>query len=72
MFALSEVSWGSSEPKNYKEFENRVVEHFKILDKMNINYAKSIYNIGGKVIPVKMELLTNFQLHKMQTELNIQ
>lgn len=53
LFALSEVGWGSSNPKKYKEFENRVVEHFKILDKMNINYAKSIYNIGGKVIPSK-------------------
>ncbi|AZA73896.1 glycoside hydrolase family 20 protein [Chryseobacterium indoltheticum] len=53
LFALSEVGWGTSNPENYKEFENRVVEHFKILDKMNINYAKSIYNISGKVIPSK-------------------
>lgn len=53
LFALSEVGWGTSKPENYKEFENRVVEHFKILDKMNINYAKSIYNIAGKVIPNK-------------------
>ncbi|WP_262152129.1 glycoside hydrolase family 20 protein [Chryseobacterium foetidum] len=53
LFALSEVGWGTSKPENYKGFENRVVEHFKILDKMNINYAKSIYNIAGKVIPNK-------------------
>ncbi|MCW3168405.1 family 20 glycosylhydrolase [Chryseobacterium sp. 09-1422] len=53
LFALSQVGWGTSKPENYKEFENRVVEHFKILDKMNINYAKSIYNIAGKVIPNK-------------------
>nr|WP_314497325.1 glycoside hydrolase family 20 protein [uncultured Chryseobacterium sp.] len=63
LFALSEVSWGTSKPENYKEFESRVVEHFKILDKMNINYAKSIYNISGKVIPNKngvfYELLTS-------------
>lgn len=51
LFALSEVGWGTSKLENYKEFENRVVEQFKILDKMNINYAKSIYNISGKVIP---------------------
>ncbi|WP_312343803.1 beta-N-acetylhexosaminidase [Chryseobacterium binzhouense] len=50
LMALSEVAWGTSDPKNYKEFENRVVEHFKVLDKMNVNYAKSIYNISGKVI----------------------
>ncbi|MFY1045572.1 beta-N-acetylhexosaminidase [Chryseobacterium sp. GP-SGM7] len=53
LFALSEVGWGTSKPEKYKEFENRVVEHFKILDQMNINYAKSIYNIAGKVIPDK-------------------
>ncbi len=51
LMALSEVAWGTSDPKNYKEFENRVVQHFNILDQMNINYAKSIYNISGKVIP---------------------
>ncbi len=43
---------GTSDPKNYKNFENRVISHFKILDKMNVNYAKSIYNISGKVIPL--------------------
>ena len=63
LFALAEVGWGTSKPENYKEFENRVVEHFKILDKMNINYAKSIYNISGKVIPdnngVSYELSTS-------------
>jgi len=51
LMALSEVAWGTSDPKNYKEFENRVVQHFQILDQMSINYAKSIYNISGKVIP---------------------
>lgn len=63
LFALSEVGWGTSKPENYREFESRVVEHFKILDKMNINYAKSIYNISGKVIPaskgVSYELSTS-------------
>ncbi len=63
LFALSEVSWGTSNPENYKEFENRVVQHFKILDKMNVNYAKSIYNISGKVVPagngVSYELSTS-------------
>ncbi|SIQ97399.1 hexosaminidase [Chryseobacterium sp. RU37D] len=49
MMALSEVGWGTSDPKNYKEFEGRVINEFKMLDKMNINYAKSIYNISGKV-----------------------
>jgi len=63
LFALSEVGWGTSNPDKYKEFENRVVEHFKVLDKMSINYAKSIYNISGKIIPdnngVSYELSTS-------------
>ena len=51
LLALSEVAWGTSDPKNYKEFEGRVINEFKTLDKMGVNYAKSIYNINGKVIP---------------------
>ncbi|WP_370898017.1 beta-N-acetylhexosaminidase [Chryseobacterium gossypii] len=50
IFALSEVAWGTSDPKKYKEFENRVINQFKILDDLHINYAKSIYNISGKVV----------------------
>lgn len=65
LMALSEVGWGTSDPKNYKDFENRVISHFGILDKMNINYAKSIYNISGKVIPsnngIAYELSTSQQ-----------
>jgi len=49
--ALSEVGWGTSDPANYKEFENRVINQFKVLDDMKVNYARSIYNITGKVIP---------------------
>ncbi|ROH95134.1 beta-N-acetylhexosaminidase [Chryseobacterium cucumeris] len=51
LMALSEVGWGTSDPKNYKEFENRVINQFKVLDGMKVNYARSIYNITGKVIP---------------------
>ncbi len=50
LLALSEVAWGTSDPKNYKEFEGRVINEFKTLDKMGVNYARSIYNINGKVI----------------------
>ena len=50
LLALAEVAWGTSDPKKYKEFESRVINEFKVLDAMKINYAKSIYNINGKVI----------------------
>ncbi|WP_294297032.1 family 20 glycosylhydrolase [uncultured Chryseobacterium sp.] len=63
LLALSEVAWGTSDPKNYKEFEGRVINEFKTLDKMGVNYAKSIYNVNGKVIPanngVSYELSTS-------------
>ncbi|MDN5422947.1 MAG: family 20 glycosylhydrolase, partial [Chryseobacterium sp.] len=51
LMALSEVGWGTADPENYKEFESRVIGQFKILDGMKVNYAKSIYNISGKVVP---------------------
>lgn len=51
LMALSEVGWGTADPENYKEFESRVIGQFKILDEMKVNYAKSIYNISGKVVP---------------------
>lgn len=50
LMALSEVSWGTSDPENYVEFENRVIRHFDFLEERNINYAKSIFNLNGKVI----------------------
>lgn len=50
IMALSEVAWGTADPKDYTNFENRVIHEFKTLDKMKVNYAKSIYNIFGKVI----------------------
>lgn len=57
IMALSEVGWGTADPKNYKEFEGRVIDQFKILDKMKVNYAKSIYNISGKVAAVNNGLI---------------
>lgn len=53
LLALSEVAWGTSDPGNYKEFESRVINEFKTLDKLGVNYAKSIYNVSGKLIPFK-------------------
>src|SRR5574343_335484 len=37
--ALSEVVWGTSNPKEYKEFEKRLISHFEIYDKKGINYT---------------------------------
>ena len=51
MAALSEVLWGTSNPKNYKEFEKRIIQHFDFYDKMGINYSKSIFEVTSAVHP---------------------
>lgn len=41
--ALTEVLWGTN--KNYNEFQNRLLKHFKVLDKKKINYSKAIFEV---------------------------
>lgn len=48
MMALSEVAWGTSNPDEYKNFEGRVIQHFKILDRKGVDYSKAIYEVDGK------------------------
>lgn len=40
MCALSEVLWTKPENKNYRDFITRLGLHLKMLDRMNVNYAK--------------------------------
>ncbi|HEY5537012.1 MAG TPA: family 20 glycosylhydrolase [Ignavibacteria bacterium] len=49
--ALSEVLWTPSELKNYPNFKSRLLEHFKLLSRLNINYSKAIFDIKTKVSP---------------------
>lgn len=49
--ALSEVIWGTSNSKEYKEFEKRLISHFEIYDKKGINYSKAIFEVTSKVQP---------------------
>jgi hexosaminidase len=49
MLALSEVLWGTSNPENYIDFQNRLVQHLDILEKKGINYSKSIFELRTKV-----------------------
>ncbi len=48
MMALSEVAWGTSKPDEYKNFENRVIRHFAILDEKGIKHSMAIYEVDGK------------------------
>lgn len=51
--ALSEVVWGTSNSKEYKEFEKRLISHFEIYDKKGINYSKAIFEVTSKVNPAE-------------------
>jgi hexosaminidase len=52
-WALAEVFWTSKENKNWKNFVNRVEDHFERADYGKINYARSMYN--AIVTPLKEE-----------------
>lgn len=41
--AMAEATWGTN--KDFKEFENRLFQHFQVLDKKKINYSKAIYEV---------------------------
>lgn len=43
MTALSEVQWTAPSQKNYEEFKGRITSIRSIFDKMNVNYAKHIF-----------------------------
>ena len=53
--ALSEVLWGTSDPNNYnyKEFEKRLIKHFEMYEKKEINYSKAIFEVTSKVQPAE-------------------
>ena len=51
--ALSEVTWTHSNNKNFTDFGRRLETHFKRLDILKVNYAKSIYDIKETYTPNK-------------------
>lgn len=51
MLALSEVLWSRKENKNYNAFTSRLINQFSLLDRINCNYAKSIYQVNYKITP---------------------
>lgn len=53
MAALSEVVWGTSKPSDYANFQTRLIKHFDLLDRMEVNYSKSIFQITSNVSPSK-------------------
>lgn len=49
MAALSEVLWGTANGSDYKNFENRLINHFDFYEKNGINYSKAIYEVTTDV-----------------------
>lgn len=47
--AIAEVVWGTSNPENYKAFEDRVVQHMKGWKQKNINFSKAIYQVVSDI-----------------------
>ena len=43
--ALAEVAWTPKKEKDADDFISRLPGHFKLLDKMNVNYSKGVYDI---------------------------
>ncbi|MEQ3690967.1 MAG: family 20 glycosylhydrolase [Flavobacterium sp.] len=60
MAALSEVLWGTSNPKKYMEFEKRIIQHFDFYEKKGINYSKAIFEVTSKTHPAANGV--NFEL----------
>lgn len=51
--ALAEVTWTPLASKNFSDFGRRLETHFKRLDMLNVNYAKSIYDVKETLTPNK-------------------
>ena len=63
IMALSEVLWGTSKPDNYKDFQSRMIQHFPILEKKNINYSKALFEITTSVAPSSVTTGVLFSLN---------
>jgi hexosaminidase len=51
MMALSEVLWGTANPANYADFQNRLLQQLPSLDQKAIIYSKAIFEITSSVEP---------------------
>ncbi|MCP9770104.1 beta-N-acetylhexosaminidase [Lacihabitans sp. LS3-19] len=43
--ATAEIGW-SDKTKDFEDFSNRLMQHFKRLDQMAVNYSKAFYNVS--------------------------
>jgi len=61
--ALSEVLWSPAGTRNWDDFSKRLLKHFKRLDALKVNYAKSIFDLTATTSAdtVKNQLTVTFQ-----------
>jgi hexosaminidase len=57
MAALAEVLWGKDATSNYSEFNERLLKHFTLLDKMKVNYSKALFEVKAKISATENHLL---------------
>jgi len=49
MAAVGELTWSSKKHKNWESFVTRLDGHFSRLDAMDVNAARSVYNVHGEL-----------------------
>lgn len=62
MMALAEVLWGTANPTDFSQFQERVIGQFQTLDRLGINYSKAIFEVTSTVNPSKSGNGVEFQL----------
>ncbi len=60
--ALAELNWTSDEHKDYEDFILRLSYHFDLLDALDVNYAKTLYNITAEMLPDTQQQVLNIKL----------
>ncbi len=45
MAALAEVLWSPKKGRDYADFQERLIRHFALLDKKQVNYSRSIFQV---------------------------
>ena len=53
MAALAEVVWSPKEQRDYEDFRPRLLNHFKVLDRLGVNYSRAIYEVKLTVKPAE-------------------
>lgn len=71
ILALSEVLWGTSNPENYTDFQNRMLKHFHVLEQKGINFSKAVFDITTNVIASPNGKGILFELNSAKNKNNI-